>query len=272
MPQAPDSTAWMEMCSLLRPGLAVVFVSALVVAITAFILVVALAVLMRRRVDRRSIRRTRWLLGSFSLTQRPRLVALVGSGTGFAFMSGGFVLYLSSSGWANTERIELYSAVFIGALVFAASAIALCKLGGALSLKTVARPGHGIVNLFAILLCGWLGYGFVTGQAQPFGLAALLATSALACAIGVHLTTSREYSHGHGLATGKRGLLACIEWHGGEEQTWVLREVAAGSVRAAAYRRRRDWHNSTNRKSRRSAAGHSRACVRHRSSHVATRR
>ncbi|SOE98136.1 NAD(P) transhydrogenase subunit beta [Burkholderia sp. OK233] len=190
------------------------------------------------------------------MTRRPRLVALLGSGMGLAVMVGGFSCYLSAAAQANVERIELYAAVFIGALVFATSAIAFCKLRGVLDLSTVARPGHGIVNVSALLLCGWLGYGFVTEQAQPFGLAALLAMSVLAIALGTHLMTSRAYSidrnsHAHafagrcnGFALERRGLLARIEWHGGEEQAWALREITPGMVRAAAYRHRRGWHNT----------------------------
>ncbi|AXL50029.1 hypothetical protein DSC91_002054 [Paraburkholderia caffeinilytica] len=190
------------------------------------------------------------------MTRRPRLVALLGSGTGLAVMVGGFACYLSAAAQANVERIELYAAVFIGALVFATSAIAFCKLRGVLDLRAVARPGHGIVNVSALLLCGWLGYGFVTEQAQPFGLAALLAMSVLAVALGTHLMTSREYStdrnsHAHafagrcdGSAPEQRGLLARIEWHGGEEQAWALREITPGIVRAAAYRHRRGWHDT----------------------------
>ncbi|MFL9981711.1 NAD(P)(+) transhydrogenase (Re/Si-specific) subunit beta [Paraburkholderia sediminicola] len=190
------------------------------------------------------------------MTRRPRLVALLGSGMGLAVMVGGFACYLSAAAQANVERIELCAAVFIGALVFATSAIAFCKLRGVLDLRPVARPGHGIVNVSALLLCGWLGYGFVTEQAQPFGLAALFAMSMLAVALGTHLMTSREYSndrdsHCHafagrcdGFALERRGLLARIEWHGGEEQAWALREITPGMVRAAAYRHRHGWHNT----------------------------
>lgn len=250
MSQPFDSTAWS--CSLPNSGFGVVLASALVVTI-GFALVIGLAAVIR---------------GVFNpgSTRHAYLVAMLGSAVGFAFMSGGCVLYLWFSVWADLERFELDSAVFIGALVFASSAIALCKLRGVLPLKEIARPGYRIVNLIAILLCGWLGYGFVTEQAQPFGLAALLATAALACAIGVHMTTSREYSGGCALATlatGRRGLMPCIEWHGGETQAWVLREITPDSVRAAAYRHRRDWHNSDSRSS---------VCVRHRLTQSATRR
>ncbi|MFM0503310.1 NAD(P)(+) transhydrogenase (Re/Si-specific) subunit beta [Paraburkholderia caffeinilytica] len=196
------------------------------------------------------------------MTQRPRLVALLGSGIGLAVMVSGFACYLSApvaQAQANTERIELYAAVFIGALVFATSAIAFCKLRGVLDLSAAEHPGHGIVNVSALLLCGWLGYGFVTEQAQPFGFAALLAMSVLAVALGTHLMTSREYSTGrnsrtphthafvgrsNGLALSRRGLLARIEWHGGEEQVWALREITPDRVRAAAYRHRPGWHDT----------------------------
>ncbi|MFL9867462.1 NAD(P)(+) transhydrogenase (Re/Si-specific) subunit beta [Paraburkholderia fungorum] len=205
------------------------------------------------------------------MTRRPGFVALFGSAIGLAVVLGGFACYLSATGTAratvtataraNVERIELYAAVFVGALVFAASAIAFCTLRGTLDLRAAARPGHGVVNVSALLLCGWLGYGFVTEQGEPVGLAALLAMSVLAAALGTHLMANRAYSSNPGAHafTGRRrargdarchagtlerqGLLARIEWHGGEEQTWALREIVPDMVRAAAYRHRRGWHD-----------------------------
>jgi H+-translocating NAD(P) transhydrogenase subunit beta len=311
MPQASDSSAWMSGCLSLTDGPGVMLVAALTAAL-ASALIVALAAIARSQLDPRLKHRPCWsagastvalggliaasmhasrgvvgasvagaLLGSLWMRgcnqiRRPCLVAVLDSAMGLAVMAWGFARYLlSSSAQANVERVELYAAVFIGALIFATSATTFCKLRGTLPLKAAARPGHGVVNLFAILLCGWLGYGFATEQAQPLGLAALLAMSALASAIGVHLMLSREYSHGHdadhgsfmpvfaarcdGLATtGKRGLLAHIEWHGGEEQAWTLCDITTARVRAAAYRPRRDWHNS------RSGKMHQRVCIRHR--------
>ncbi|RKF38412.1 NAD(P)(+) transhydrogenase (Re/Si-specific) subunit beta [Paraburkholderia fungorum] len=217
------------------------------------------------------------------MTRRPGLVALLGSATGLAVVLGGFASYLGATvtARANVERIELYAAVFVGALVFAASAIAFCTLRGVLDLSAAARPGHGIVNVSALLLCGWLGYGFVTEQAQPFGLAALLAMSVLAAALGTHLMAKRAYSsnprahafsgrgHAHGdarchaITLGRQGLLAQIEWHGGEEQTWVLREIEPDTVRAAAYRHRRGWHGTGN------MSAHRRGLVRQHATHRA---
>jgi NAD(P) transhydrogenase subunit beta len=67
--------------------------------------------------------------------------------------------------------------------------------------RRAARPGYRVVNFVALLLCAWLGYGFVTEQAQPFGLAALLETGALAAALGAHLMLNREYGGRHGMVT-----------------------------------------------------------------------
>ena len=193
-----------------------------------------------------------------NLTRRPKFAASLGCGLGLSVVLGGFAHYLSSSAQADAERLELCAAMFIGALIFATSAIVFCKLLGALQRDALTRPGHDIVNLFALLLCGWLGYGFVTEQARPFGFAALLAMCALACAMGVHLMVSREYTQGqdhdspalafaarcHSLTMGQRGLLARIEWHGGEQQEWALREPGQGSMRNTAYAHRRGRQDS----------------------------
>ncbi|MFM0416389.1 NAD(P)(+) transhydrogenase (Re/Si-specific) subunit beta [Paraburkholderia aromaticivorans] len=303
MPLAYDSTVW---CSL--------------AGVFASVFAVALAAVGQLQFERRAKRRPDWHVGALAaalaallaagmgasdgtvgaavagavlgarlahgrnLTRRPRLVALVGSGMGLAVMSGGFARYLSSAAQASVERGGLCVAVFIGALIFATSTIAFCKLRGVLDFAAVARPGHDVVNLLALLLCAWLGYGFVTEQAQPFGLAALLAMSAVACAMGVHLMTSREYSnareqghdsgalafaarcHSRSATTDNRRLLERIEWHGGEEQAWALHDVTRADLRTAAYPRCRSERHSVN------GDGRKRACVHHRSTRATTRR
>lgn len=288
MPQASDSAAWFA--SYPWPAFALVFALALALG-------VILVALGRLPLERRARRRPYWhggvsaavlaglieagngasgalvgasiagaLLGAWlvrrrNLVRQPCLVALLGGGAGLAVMTLGFARYLGSiqpsTAHANGERIELYAAIFIGALIFATSAVALCKLRGVARRVKVTSPGHDLVSLFALLLCGWLGYGFATEQTQPFGIAALLAMSALACSMGVHLMLSRDYPNGsltHGVSR--------IEWRGGDEQAWVMREFASGSVRAAAFRARRDWHNSGSSNDRR------RVFTRQRSNHA----
>ncbi|MBC8725409.1 NADP transhydrogenase subunit beta [Paraburkholderia sp. 31.1] len=254
------------------------------------VLMVALAALSRRQFGRRSAQRHS-CVRERDLTRRPRMLALLGSGIGLAVASTGFTRYLLAAARENSERIELFAAVLIGALLFAISAIAFCKLRGALQLEAVARPGHHVVNLFALFLCGWLGYGFVTEQAQPFGLAALLATGALALAMGVHLMLSREYSadpahaanrvscaarmyafaaRSDGLAIGKPGLLANIEWHGGEEQTWALRDVTPAMMRVSASADSRDGRDGRRGNGRQRDCA--RQCAHERPIHFTTRR
>jgi NAD(P) transhydrogenase subunit beta len=201
-----------------------------------------------------------------NLARQPA-VALVASGMGLAIVVVGVARYLSppsslpSSIEAVFERIELCTAVFAGALIFATSAIAFCKMRGVLPLRVAARRGHDVVNGAAFLLCGWLGYGFATEAVQPFGLAALLAITALASSIGVHAMLSREYSersgypefcecpnvHAHAhAARSVRSIAGAMDWRYDAQPDDMGDAWEAGMVRAAAYRHRRGWHNSGN--------------------------
>ncbi|MEX3634402.1 NAD(P)(+) transhydrogenase (Re/Si-specific) subunit beta [Paraburkholderia sp. BR14427] len=281
MPQACGSAVLMDLLLLLAVAVAMALVTVLTVAVTA---------LTRRRFGARSAHR-HTCVREPDPTHRARMLALLGCGIGLAVASVGFMGDLLAAARESTERIELFSAVLIGALIFATCAIAFFKLRGVLQLEAVALPGHHVVNLFALLLCGWLGYSFVTEQAQPFGLAALLATGALAVAMGVHLMLSREYSaepvhaahhdscaprmrafaaRSDGLATGKPGLLANLEWHGGEEQTWALRDDAPAMMRLSACAERRDGRDG--RRSNGRQRDGSRKCIHKRPVHFTTRR
>ncbi|MCC8394834.1 NAD(P)(+) transhydrogenase (Re/Si-specific) subunit beta [Paraburkholderia sp. MMS20-SJTR3] len=234
------------------------------------------------------------LLGALRMRGRnparwPALVALLGSGMGLAVVSIAVAHAVSPAARDNTERLALCAAVFIGALIFAQSSLAFCKLRGTLQIEALALPGHHLVNLLALLLCGWLGYSFATEPAQLFGLAELLAMSALAAAIGAHLMISREYlgPPGHamngdactvyafaarsdGMTIARPGLLESLAWHGGEdcgevggaEPMWALRDLAPGTVRASAYPYRRGLREG------RRVFGRQRDCTRVRQLHV----
>jgi H+-translocating NAD(P) transhydrogenase subunit beta len=142
----------------------------------------------------------------------PQHVALRGSGVGLAAMLGGFARYLSSTSCGEWACAEVYAAVFVGALIFAVSATGWCISRGWLIAQGVVHPGTSVVNLTALLLCVWMGYGFVTEHAQPFGLAVLLAMSLLATALGAHLMMSAGAARGRyafvaGL--GQRSMVRC---------------------------------------------------------------
>ncbi|MEX3787576.1 NAD(P)(+) transhydrogenase (Re/Si-specific) subunit beta [Paraburkholderia sp. BR14374] len=280
MPQACGSVVLTDLLLLLAVAVAMALVAVLTVAVTA---------LTRPQFGGRAHRHA--CVRERDPTHRARMLALLGSGIGLAVASIGLMGYLLAAVRENTERIELFSAVLIGALIFATCAIAFCKLRGVLQLEAAALPGHRVVNLFALLLCGWLGYSFVTEQVQPFGLAALLATGALAVAMGVHLMLSREYpadpahaahhdgcaarmhaiaARSEGLAIGKPGLLANLEWHGGKEQTWALRDVAPAMMRLSAWADRRNARDG--RRSNGRQRDGSRKCTHKRPVHFTTRR
>lgn len=144
------------------------------------------------------------------LTRRPRLVVLLGSATGAAAMLCGFARYLSSSAFADVERAELYIAVFIGALILAASVIAWLGLRGALDVRAAGHPS-GMVYLPALTLCVLLGYGFVNTHAYSFGLAVLLEMSVLAAALGAHITMNAADRHPYAFAVpfGQRSQVRC---------------------------------------------------------------
>jgi NAD(P) transhydrogenase subunit beta len=145
---------------------------------------------------------------------RPQRVALGGSGVGMAAMLGGFVRYLSSTSCGEWACIEVYVAVFIGALLFAISATAWCISRGWLIAQGVVHPGTGVVNLTAILLCVWMGYGFVTEHAQPLGRAVLLAMSLLATALGAHLMMNASVARGRYVFAAAVGQPRCTQWAG----------------------------------------------------------
>ncbi|HEY3596067.1 MAG TPA: NAD(P)(+) transhydrogenase (Re/Si-specific) subunit beta [Paraburkholderia sp.] len=153
----------------------------------------------------------KWLAQRTDLASKRRLLAVLGSSAGLIAITGAFVRYFTTAAQAGTDRIELYVAVFSGALLFAASAIALFRLCQAMDTRAAACPGCAIVDMAALLLCAWLGYGFVTDDTQAFGFAALLATAGLAAALGVHLmmTVDDRYGRWFAVADGHRSNVRC---------------------------------------------------------------
>jgi NAD(P) transhydrogenase subunit beta len=186
VPHAAKGTAWRAM--LVTAMLAALLAAGAGAAQEVIAATIAGAALGARLVRRRN------------LTRRPGLVALLGGAIGCTAVCTGFARFLASTAHADVERGELYVAVFIGALIFAASAVAWFRLRGVLDARAAVHPGAGVVNLTAFVICIWLGYGFVTEHAQRFGVAVLLAMSLLAAALGAHVTMN---------AAGKRPLMRC---------------------------------------------------------------
>jgi NAD(P) transhydrogenase subunit beta len=92
--------------------------------------------------------------------------------------------------------VEIFVGVFIGAVTFTGSVIAFGKLRGSISGNPLMLPARHMLNLAMVIASLWLGALFVQSAStgvDPFladvapGLSALLAMTAIACVIGVHM-------------------------------------------------------------------------------------
>jgi len=131
---------------------------------------------------------------------RSRLVATAGCAIGAAAVAGGFALHLLTPRAGMPERGALYVAVSLGAWMLAASASAWfidLTHEGLRARRRTARFASVASTVddwttcgFAVALCIALAYGFVAADTSaPCRLAALIAASGLASALGVRMMT-----------------------------------------------------------------------------------
>jgi NAD(P) transhydrogenase subunit beta len=126
------------------------------------------------------------------MTQMPQLVAVLHSFVGLAAVLVGIGGYVSPhTAFEGVEKVihdvEVYLGVFIGAITFTGSLIAFGKLQGTIGGKPLLLPARHWLNLAAVLVCVGLGYLVLTADSMLAGLIPLLAMTAIALAIGVHL-------------------------------------------------------------------------------------
>jgi len=133
--------------------------------------------------------------GRVEMTQMPQLVAMLHSFVGLAAVLVGISSYIDPDVRfdgieATIHRVEIFLGVFIGAITFTGSIVAFGKLQGTISGKPLLLPARHVLNLLALAVALWLGYGFVGGSADAGGLAPLLAMTAIAMILGVHLVAA----------------------------------------------------------------------------------
>src|SRR5260221_3066272 len=129
------------------------------------------------------------------MTQMPQLVAMLHSFVGLAAVLVGVASYLDPGAhFEGTEKtiheVEIFLGVFIGAITFTGSIIALGKLQGTISGKPLTWPARHWLNLAAILASIWLGYAFLAAPTTDAGLVPLLVMTAIALFLGVHLVAA----------------------------------------------------------------------------------
>ena len=135
------------------------------------------------------------IIGAFvatrvSMTAMPQLVAILHSFVGAAAVLVGLsnqlhpvALLVGSE--KTIHDVETCLGVFIGALTFTGSVIAWGKLQGVIRSKPLMLPGRHLLNVTMIVGSLWLGVIVLQGRQQA--MPALLAMTAVAGLIGIHL-------------------------------------------------------------------------------------
>jgi len=136
-----------------------------------------------------------YMAARVAMTSMPELVAILHSFVGLAAVLVGLSSYMAPLRTLDgsehlvhdlVHELEIYIAVFIGAITFTGSVIAFLKLRGSLSGKPLLLPARHALNLAMVIGCVYLGYMFV-GQTDAGGLIPLLIMTGVAGLIGIHL-------------------------------------------------------------------------------------
>ena len=132
------------------------------------------------------------LAARVGMTSMPQLVAILHSFVGAAAVLVGIATALDHEVvFVGVERrihdIEIFVGILVGAITFTGSVVAFGKLQGLIGSKPLLLPGRHVINLVMLLACAYLGYTFVTyGDYFP-PLWPLLAVTAVASLMGIHL-------------------------------------------------------------------------------------
>ena len=133
--------------------------------------------------------------GRVEMTQMPQLIAMLHSFVGLAAVLVGISSYVDPEvtfvGVEQTiHEIEIFLGVFIGAVTFTGSIVAFGKLQGTITGRPLLLPARHVLNLIALGASLWLGWGFLGITHDGGGLVTLLAMTAIAMALGVHLVAA----------------------------------------------------------------------------------
>ncbi|MBX7099335.1 MAG: NAD(P)(+) transhydrogenase (Re/Si-specific) subunit beta [Myxococcaceae bacterium] len=127
------------------------------------------------------------------MTGMPELVAVLHSFVGLAAVLVGISSYLEPRTGAfetvaarYVHLSEVWVGIAVGAITFTGSLVAWGKLKGTLSGKPLLLPGRHLLNVAMALAIAGFGWPFLT-EGGTAGLPWLLAMTAVACVLGMHL-------------------------------------------------------------------------------------
>ena len=128
------------------------------------------------------------------MTQMPELVALMHSLVGLAAALVGYANYIdpaASSHLQGVEKviheIEIYVGILIGAVTFAGSIIAFCKLSGKIGGKPLLLPGRHWLNLAGLLIILYFGREFIHAESVEAGMKPLIIMTVVSLLFGIHM-------------------------------------------------------------------------------------
>src|SRR6266700_3875135 len=139
------------------------------------------------------------LAARVAMTSMPELVAMLHSFVGAAAVLVGIATYLQPGAEVAAARsvhlVEIFIGVLVGAVTFSGSIVAFGKLRGIVGSKPLLLPARHFLNVSLLVVCVVLGVLFLRApEAMPDsggmwsgGLAPLLAMTAIALVLGVHL-------------------------------------------------------------------------------------
>jgi NAD(P) transhydrogenase subunit beta len=120
------------------------------------------------------------------MTSMPELVAILHSFVGAAAVLVGVANYLEAEKAEVAHEVEIFIGVFIGAVTFTGSVIAFFKLRGTIGSKPLLLPGRHALN--AMMLGASIVFCVLfLREPDPQGLQWLLAMTAVASLLGIHL-------------------------------------------------------------------------------------
>jgi H+-translocating NAD(P) transhydrogenase subunit beta len=130
------------------------------------------------------------LAARVAMTSMPELVAILHSFVGAAAVLVGIASYLKPDHEGGAVHdVEVVAGVFIGAVTFTGSVVAFGKLRGTLASKPLLLPGRHLVNGAMVLGSVVLAVSVLQVPA-PRGIGPLLAMTAVASLLGVHLVAA----------------------------------------------------------------------------------
>ncbi|GAA4734651.1 Re/Si-specific NAD(P)(+) transhydrogenase subunit beta [Isoptericola chiayiensis] len=134
-----------------------------------------------------------WRVRRVEMTQMPELIALLHSFVGLAAVLVGFGSFLTEPQSDTVHLVEVFLGVLIGAVTFTGSIVANLKLSAKIKSAPLMLPGRHWLNLAMLVASAGLLAWFVTAAhdgADGAALAALLALTVVALALGWHLVAS----------------------------------------------------------------------------------